>query len=84
MKLWMNREKIDPQKSLNALLYTMARNATFNFLKHKLVHDSFVSQYSQAESSESPDEIIFNFDSVDLSIQFSTLHLVLLVRRGHL
>ncbi len=59
MKLWINHEKIDPQKSLNALLYTMARNAAFNFLEHKLVHDSFISRYPQAESSESPDELLF-------------------------
>ena len=59
MKLWINREKIDPHRSLNALLYTMAKNATFNFLKHKLVHESFISQYSQTENSESPDEILF-------------------------
>ncbi|MEQ9443203.1 MAG: RNA polymerase sigma-70 factor [Cyclobacteriaceae bacterium] len=33
VKLWTNREKIDPKLSFNAYLYQIARNHTFDFLK---------------------------------------------------
>ena len=52
LKLWERRESIDPEKSLGYFMYTMARNATFNFLKHKLVHSTYVSRFSAGEHLE--------------------------------
>lgn len=34
VNLWQNREAIDPQKSFNTYLYTIARNTALNYLKH--------------------------------------------------
>jgi len=44
LKLWEKRESIDLNKSFGFFLYTMARNSTFNFLKHKLVHESYIAK----------------------------------------
>lgn len=33
MKVWMNREKLDPSRSFKSYLFTIARNLTFNFLR---------------------------------------------------
>ncbi len=49
VKLWLNHQSIDCEKSFNAYIYTMARNATFNFLKHKGVHDSYVNEVREPE-----------------------------------
>lgn len=35
IKFWLNRENIDPKSSCIGLLYTMARNASLDFLKSK-------------------------------------------------
>lgn len=62
MKLWTNRGALDPQKSVNAYLYTMAPNAAFNFLKHKLVLDSYAADFILTEENNTPDtpeEIVY-------------------------
>lgn len=62
IKLWTNRGLLDPQKSVNALLYTMARNAAFNFLKHKLVLDNYTSDNSRIDTTllpDTPEEILY-------------------------
>jgi len=58
-KLWINRQSIDPQKSFNAYIYTVARNAAFNFLKHKFVETSYLENYTELNDVVSPDELIF-------------------------
>jgi len=59
IKLWLNREQIDVNKSINAYLYAIARNATFNYLKHKNVEQSYLSGYKQNEDVDTPEEIYF-------------------------
>ena len=44
LKLWEKKENIDLDKTFGFFLYTMARNTTFNFLKHKLVHESYLAR----------------------------------------
>jgi len=57
VKLWLNRESVDFDKSLSSYLHTAARNATINFLKGKFVRDSYVSdQLRQEEEKESVEE----------------------------
>lgn len=57
VKLWVNRESVDFEKSLGSYLHTSARNATINFLKSKFVRDSYVSdQLHQEEGNESTEE----------------------------
>lgn len=60
VKLWMNRESIDPDKAFNTYLYTIARNTAFNYLKHKLVKENFKNSFSGFDAAaDSSDEILF-------------------------
>jgi len=59
IKLWQNRKQIDVNKSLNAYLYAIARNATFNYLKHQKVEQSYLSDYKQNEDVDTPEEVYF-------------------------
>ena len=40
VNLWINHQSIDPTKSFDAYLHTIARNAALNFIKYKLVRGS--------------------------------------------
>jgi len=59
IKLWLNREQIDVTKSLNAYLYAIARNATFNYLKHRMVEQSYLCGYKPVGDVDTPEEIYF-------------------------
>lgn len=53
-KLWISREQLDPSKSLNAFLYTIARNELFGHLRKLLVRRKYLEElnYSLIESGE--------------------------------
>jgi RNA polymerase sigma-70 factor, Bacteroides expansion family 1 len=71
LKLWEKRGSIDLNKSFGFFLYTMARNSTFNFLKHKLVHESYIAKSSFDDSlALSPEEQIYAKE-IDLLIAMS-------------
>lgn len=61
VKLWMNRESIDPNKAFNTYLYTIARNTALNYLKHKLVEENFKNSFNNYDdtAADSSDEILF-------------------------
>lgn len=60
VKLWTNRETLDPERSVHSYMYTIARNAAFNFLKHKLVEINYMNEYAaQNIETETSDEILF-------------------------
>lgn len=59
VKLWTNREMINPDRSFGFFMYTMARNATFNFLKHKVVRDTYVSERVKDEEVVSTEDVIY-------------------------
>lgn len=42
VKMWDNREKVDPDRSVSSLMYTLARNSALNFIKHKYVQQSYL------------------------------------------
>lgn len=56
VKLWINRESIDANKSLSSYLHTIARNSALNFLKHKLVHESYQKNSDTLASGYSPED----------------------------
>jgi RNA polymerase sigma-70 factor (ECF subfamily) len=58
VQLWEKREHVDPTKSIQGYLYTIARNTAMNFFEHKKVHDKYMmyARYSQEESSGTSDE----------------------------
>ena len=60
LRLWENRASIDTTKSFGFFLYTMARNSTFNFIKHQSVHDTYVQRtlYS-SDLALSPEEQVY-------------------------
>lgn len=67
--LWDNHECIDPARSFNSYLHTMAHNAAINFLKHKLVHHTFVSNSASMEYAySSEDEVIARETSLIISM----------------
>ncbi|MFA5326477.1 MAG: RNA polymerase sigma-70 factor [Prolixibacteraceae bacterium] len=57
VKLWSNREQLNPAKSLNAFLYTIARNEIFGHLRKLLVRRKYFEElsFSLKESSETTD-----------------------------
>ena len=56
LKIWENRELLDPDKSISAYLYTIARNKGINYLRHVSRSESmsrkFISRYMLARQSE--------------------------------
>ncbi|MDR0700323.1 MAG: RNA polymerase sigma-70 factor [Tannerella sp.] len=69
-KLWTERETINTQFSFNAFLYTMSRNAAYNYLKHKLVQTNYVNEYIQREETDTPEELMFAKE-IDLLIEMA-------------
>lgn len=56
VNLWINHAAIDTAKSFDSFLHTIARNAAINFLKHKYVHDAYVSTAHTGEHSSTSEE----------------------------
>ena len=61
VKLWLNRESINPDKAFSTYLYTIARNTALNSLKHKLVEENFKNSLNDfdPETADGSDEILF-------------------------
>ena len=61
VKLWINRQSIDPSKAFSTYIYTIARNTALNYLKHKLVEENFRNSLNDldVEEADSSDEILF-------------------------
>lgn len=59
VNLWSNHAVIDPDKSFNSYLHMVAHNSVIDFLRHRLVHQKFISNSSHIEySPSSEDEMI--------------------------
>jgi len=58
-KLWINRAAIDTQKSFNAYIYAIARNAAFNYLKHQNVCKAYVAENSCHDLDISPEDMMY-------------------------
>lgn len=57
LKLWLNRENLNPNLSFKSFLFTIARNQAFNFL-NKAANDSILREeifYSSPKSEEQVD-----------------------------
>lgn len=59
IKLWTNRESINPAWSVHSYMYTIARNTAFNFLKHKLVEISYLNECPTQVETETSEDILF-------------------------
>lgn len=59
VKLWTNRDTINTEKPLGAYIYTMARNAAFNYLKHKSVEREYLIDYPFFDDVATPENVLF-------------------------
>lgn len=50
-KFWINRQQLDPAKSLNAFLYTVARNEIYGQLRKVLVRRKYLEELSFSASN---------------------------------
>lgn len=71
IKLWTNRETIDPERSVHSYMFTIARNTAFNFLKHKLVEMGYIRDYSPAEAATETSEEILLAKEIALLIEMT-------------
>lgn len=58
-KLWTNRDAINAEKPLGAYIYTMAKNAAFNYLKHKSVEQEYLIDYPFLDDVPTPEDVLF-------------------------
>jgi RNA polymerase sigma-70 factor (ECF subfamily) len=56
VSLWENRANINTSKSFNSYLHTIAYNTAINFIKHKYVKDSYLSNISEVGYSHTTEE----------------------------
>ena len=56
VNLWMNHLSIDTSRNFDSYLHTIARNSAINYLKHKYVHDIYVSNTQTIEYSSTSEE----------------------------
>lgn len=51
LKLWESREKINPDDSLGAYLFTAAKHQCLNYIRHKALESKYFEVYQTAYSS---------------------------------
>ena len=56
VELWLNHENINPEKSFDSYLFTIARNKAINFLKRKHTTKSVIEMQVSATFSHSPED----------------------------
>ena len=57
VNLWQNRDKIDPEKSFNAYIYTIARNTVYNYAKSKSVREKYANSFWEIDYAVDAEEI---------------------------
>jgi RNA polymerase sigma-70 factor (ECF subfamily) len=60
--LWQNRKSIDPEKSFDSYLYTIAKNKALNFLKRKYATKTIIEMQAPSTFSPSPEEEYIAFE----------------------
>lgn len=71
VRIWTNRDAIDPKKNFTTYIYVSARNAALNFLKKRLVRSSYTQeQLHIGNETDNPEEGFFARE-IDLLIQMS-------------
>ena len=68
VNIWQSRHKIDPERSFNSYIYTIARNTVFNYVKHQKVTDKY-QKYVLHNADDTPSsEEVFIAKELDLLI----------------
>lgn len=60
IRLWENRKKIDPQRSFDAYLFTIAHHLACNHLKQKAQHYLRLSDYEELPAASTEDLLYLN------------------------
>jgi RNA polymerase sigma-70 factor (ECF subfamily) len=69
VKLWINRNSLDPLKSLNAFLYTIARNELYGHLRKLLSKRKYLEElYSSSNESSNTTEKQIEYDELEKSV----------------
>lgn len=55
LKIWENREMLPGLRSFNAYIYRLAKNVSLNYLEHKYVEESYITNY-RPPTATNPDE----------------------------
>lgn len=56
LKIWNSREYLPELRSFKAYIFRMTRNAAFNYLDHKFVEDSYITNHQSSTSVATPEE----------------------------
>lgn len=63
VKIWETRERLDPDYSFNAYLFTIARNTIFNIHRKRLNEIAYLNQlgsFEDAHSSKTEDDFLYS------------------------
>lgn len=69
VKLWINRAVLEPQQSINAYLYTIARNEVFGHLRKLLVRKKYLEELHH--------QVIETTDNTNRQIEYQELETIL-------
>lgn len=70
VRLWTNHSSVDPNRSFDAYLFTIAYNVAVNHLKHQAVKENYETTLPPSEFSETPEEILYAKE-IDLLIEMA-------------
>lgn len=73
VKLWTNRQSIDPDRNFNTYVYISARNSTMNFLRQKYVRDSFAADRMRAGEDWVSGEDLVAAQEIDLLVDLALM-----------
>ncbi len=69
LKIWTNKEHLPNLRSFNAYVYKMARFAALDYLKHKVVEETFAANYKQPTTADPEEEL--NAKELELLVQIA-------------
>jgi RNA polymerase sigma-70 factor (ECF subfamily) len=69
LNLWLNRRKIDKPSGINSFLYTFAKSACLNFIRHQQVIVKYSSQALNEKEQLLNSEVLesFDFNSIEIT-----------------
>jgi len=66
IKIWTNRKKIDPEKSISAYIYTIAKNEIYDFLRKKLNQKKYIESIVKEQD--------FKTDHIEQNLFYKETH----------
>ncbi|WP_346860180.1 RNA polymerase sigma-70 factor [uncultured Draconibacterium sp.] len=69
LNLWLNRKKIEKPSGINSFLYTFAKSACLNFIRHQQVVEKYSSQALNEKEQLLNSEVLesFDFNSIEIT-----------------